>query len=203
MKSAATRSPLGESALEKVRNEFCEGVIVLPEGSFDGLSDRVYTGRKHWSLELIQDITRELAITVIGQRKNDSLIVKNGNILSAQRKGIENCMLRVERDTPYDVSPISSSTVYAICRVCAFGSVPYTGSQKPRLLCISSGGIDWSDEDDAGGIPALLKAHRNHLIDDAYIVQADHHRGRKFIYSVADKKIVSSDADWAEWEIDV
>lgn len=189
---------------QKMFSQIGSGVVLLSEGSLDTES---YYG--DWTIDDIAAITRDSALTIIGEKKQRVRIIRGGQIILAQY-ATDDWIARSpdyeqEADKVYDVSCDNRYKLSAICRVCAGGNDPFIRSEKYRILFILSGGVDWEDE-----IEDLLLIHGNHIEPNGYIVQCNQHFGNKFIFSVAERKMVhqkfkttSDDRGCVTCEIDV
>ncbi len=169
---------------EKIKNyisEIGEGIVLFSEGSFDeekGLN---------WTVNDLATYTQNLPMTLIGEKENRIHIVKNG-VVSRAQLGFE-----VDQDHgrynfvdyPRDVSYQQNRQVMALSRICADAIRPYERNGLADLLLVASGGADWQER-----LDELLDVHEKKLKPNALIVQCDHGKGTKFIYSLAERKMV-------------
>ena len=134
-------------------------------------------------------------MTIIGEKAERIYIIGRGAVLPAQFADVFGDLDSPERedsqdrytraDQLNDVSYESKRKVLALCRICADVPTPYSGRGRADLLLIASGGIDWENR-----LDEILEAHERKLKPDALIVQCDHSKGNKFIYSLRHKNKV-------------
>ena len=178
------------SKFEKTKeylSELGEGIVLFAEGSFRS-DDR------DWTLDQLAEYTRDLPMTIIGEKNARIHIVKEGIITPAQfysEWGIPQSSESPyrEADHLHDVSYKPGRPIMALSRICADAPTSHEGEGKADLLLIATCALDWEEE----GIDVILEAHERNLKPDAFIVQSDYHQPNKFIYSVKDKKMVGEE----------
>jgi hypothetical protein len=162
--------------------ELKEGIILFGENSFN-------PNDKRWRIQDISDMTKELPMTLIGTIDDETVaIVQQGKI--SLRHPVHFCgdHFQSQGNEPLsDVSYDPTRKVYAIVRICAAAPVPYKMSGKADLLLIPTGGIAWEDR-----LDEILESHNSSLKKNGCIVQAEHHGGSLFIYSLKEKEMVGT-----------
>jgi hypothetical protein len=163
--------------------EIKEGIILFSEGSFDPAEGL------NWTLNDLAKHTKDLPMTLVGEKENQIRIVKNGLSFRAQLNSLMEEEFWCKRtDILYDVSYKSEKKILAFSRICADGITPYSGKDLADLLLISSGGMDWKED-----INSLLKSHKDSLEPNSLIVQSDIHMGNEFIYSMEKERFVGKE----------
>jgi len=186
MKFVATKSILKNfSEIKNLASYIEEGVILLPETSFD--SQIVGT-----NLEELTEYTSNYPVTIIGEKDSQVHILKKGKIISAQVKSSPfNNSLYKKTNQFYNISYNPKINVRALIRICSDAIKPYKGKEKADLLLIPSCGINWGEK-----IEELLEVHKESLKPDALIIHSGAYvelypeLGNQFIYSLKHKSFV-------------
>ena len=158
-----------------------EGAVLFSEGSLGG---------KHWNVHQLTELTRGKMMTIVGERDGRIWLLRNG-----EHRRIQISLSDLHDRDDFDAFDELVDIGYrlhehcmALPRICADGDIPYEGEGQADVLLIASGGCDWR-----ANIEQLLDVHTHALTDEALIVQCDHSRGPKFIYSVAENAFVGEE----------
>ncbi len=159
-----------------------EGVVLFGEDSFAQDRDN------DWTIEQFAQQTKDMPMTIVGEKDGRIYIVNSGTITPAQRdysSTEEEWEQYSTLDKRYDVSYDTHRKLRAITRICADGSRPYQGKGRADLLLIATAGIDWEER-----LDELVEAHEKALTKNALIVKSGTHHEQRFIFSLKERAMV-------------